>query len=411
MQLVLVDVPVIWANLRPLTLTRPVSHVRVGIFTLVEKWENYAQHLTTRPPGYKTAHYLEKKFFLPDNDAAEKLYVNSAVCPTPELWQSIMQLKAKESLFFEDTFLAYRDKGSAFNFAGLIDSINNPDSITIAPTRQRDAKTKEFVGDFTYIQTLTDIFAYNGKEIQADFRWISSQRTSQPIEDKHTIVYNPENVFIEDGAQIKAAILDASKGVIYIGKNAEVQAGTVIQGNFALCEGAVVNVGGKMRPDTTIGVHCKVGGEISNSVLFGYSNKAHDGFLGNSVLGEWCNLGADTNTSNLKNNYSNVRIWNYKKADFIDTGRQFCGLLMGDHSKAGINTMFNTGTVVGVSANVFGGDFPPKYIPSFSWGGSEYAPPFELDKAFEVAQRVMERRGKRLTEAEKEILKKIFLER
>lgn len=387
MQIVLMDLPTVWANLQPLTLTRPVSHIRVGIFTIVEKWENYTQTL----PTHLTADYIQPKYALP-TVGKDSLYINSGVCPSELLWHAIQSLQMNEALFSSNnTLLAYRiisKELSLFDLSTL--------------------DKKVFEGDFTYLQQLTDIFAHNGKEIQADFHWIKARRTSASLEDKHTIVYNPENVFIEEGANIKAAVLDASKGVIYIGKNAEVQAGTVIQGNFALCEGAVINVGGKMRPDTTIGVYCKVGGEISNSVLIGYSNKAHDGFLGNSVLGEWCNLGADTNTSNLKNNYSHIRIWNYPTQDYADTGRQFCGLMMGDHSKAGINTMFNTGTVVGVSANIFGGDFPPKYIPSFAWGGGKDSPIFDLEKAFEVAQRVMERRGKNLTTFDKAILEKIF---
>ena len=381
MQLVLVDMPHVWANLKPLTLTRPVSHVRVGIFTIAEKWANYA----ALPLAYQTESYLAGKFST--TEGIDHLFVNSAVCPNPALWEAIQNLPQGSSLFAKDIFIAAKGTQNTL------------------PTTQ----SQTFAGAFTYIQQLPDIFAHNGKEIQADFHWIKSKRTSLPIEDKHTIVYNPENVFVEEGASIKASVLDASKGVIYIGKNTEVQIGSLIQGNFALCEGSVINTGGKMRPDTTIGVYCKVGGEISNSVLFGYSNKAHDGFLGNSVLGEWCNLGADTNTSNLKNNYSSVRIWNYPAQDYVDTGKQFCGLMMGDHSEAGINTMFNTGTVVGVNANVFGGDFPPKYIPSFSWGEENAA--FNLEKAFEVAQRVMERRGKHLTEADKSILTKIFNER
>lgn len=386
MQLVLVDMPHTWANLQPITSTRPISHIRVGIFTIAEKWANY----TGLPLAYLTQPYLQPKYTLPTAQD-EALFVNGAVCPTPVLWQRIEALQAGEALFSKDLFLAYRAQAGESSLPPL-----------------PHAQTHEFVGELTCLQQLTDIFAYNGKEIQADFQWIKSQRKSTPIEDKHTVVYNPDNVFIEEGASIKASVLDASKGVIYIGKNAEVQIGSLIQGNFALCEGAVINVGGKMRPDTTIGVYCKVGGEISNSVLIGYSNKGHDGFLGNAVLGEWCNLGADTNTSNLKNNYSSVRIWNYPAQDYVDTGKQFCGLMMGDHSKAGINTMFNTGTVVGVSANVFGGDFPPKYIPHFAWGGGKNSPTFELDKAFEVAQRVMERRGKTLTEAEKAILTTLY---
>jgi UDP-N-acetylglucosamine diphosphorylase/glucosamine-1-phosphate N-acetyltransferase len=390
MQFVLVDMPQTWANLKPLTLTRPISHIRVGIFTIAEKWANYAN----LPLAYLTQPYLQTKYALPAQADQEAFFVNGAVCPHKDLWQAIKQLELNSSLVTETgEFLACRAQVGKASFE-YFETIF-------------ERHVVYFNSEITCLRKLTDIFAHNGKEIQADFQWIKTQRKSLPIEDKHTIVYNPDNVFIEEGAHIKASVLDASKGVIYIGKNAEVQIGSMIQGNFALCEGAVINVGGKMRPDTTIGAYCKVGGEISNSVLIGYSNKGHDGFLGNSVLGEWCNLGADTNTSNLKNNYSNIRIWNYPAQDYVDTGKQFCGLMMGDHSKAGINTMFNTGTVVGVCANIFGSDFPPKYIPSFAWGGDKNSPKFELEKAFEVAQRVMERRGKILTEAEKNILTKI----
>lgn len=388
MQIALIDLPTTWANLQPITLTRPVSHIRVGIFTIVEKWANYTQTL----PACLTAQYLQPKYTLPTPAGKDVCCIHSATLPTHALWVALQELGAGKVLVdAQGTFLAYR----------------TTEPVIASDIEEITAKITEkivFEGDFIQINSLTDIFAHNGAEIQADLKWIKTQRTSAPLEDKHTIIYNPENVFIEEGASIKASILDASKGVIYIGKNAEVQAGTIIQGNFALCEGAVINVGGKMRPDTTIGVYCKVGGEISNSVLIGYSNKAHDGFLGNSVLGEWCNLGADTNTSNLKNNYSSIRIWNYPAQDYTDTHRQFCGLMMGDHSKAGINTMFNTGTVVGVSTNVFGGDFPPKYIPSFAWGAGKGSTKFELDKALEVAALVMERRKKSLTEVDKAIL-------
>ncbi len=252
-----------------------------------------------------------------------------------------------------------------------------------------------------------DIFVLNGGQIRADFT-LFDMKHSQPIDDKHTIVYNKENIFVEEGVKIRAAILNAESGPIFIGRNAEIQEGSVIKGPFALCEGAVINMGAKMRGDTTIGPYSKVGGEINNSVIFGYSNKAHDGFLGNSVIGEWCNLGADTNTSNLKNNYSNVKVWSYLFNDYIDSDRQFCGLMMGDHSKAGINTMFNTGTVVGVNANIFGGGFPPKFIPSYAWGGSEGFQRFEFDKAMQVASKVMERRNIMLENEDYEILKYVY---
>ncbi len=265
----------------------------------------------------------------------------------------------------------------------------------------------EYANTIQIVRNNWDIFVLNGNQIRADFTLFDS-KDSHAIEDQHTIVYNKENIFIEKGVKIRAAILNAESGPIFIGKNAEIQEGSVIKGPFALCEGAVINMGAKMRGDTTIGPYSKVGGEINNSVIFGYSNKAHDGFLGNSVIGEWCNLGADTNTSNLKNNYSNVKVWSYLFNDYIDSDRQFCGLMMGDHSKAGINTMFNTGTVVGVNANIFGGGFPPKFIPSYAWGGSEGFQRFEFDKAMQVASKVMERRNIMLENEDYEILKYVY---
>ncbi|MCR9081276.1 MAG: glucose-1-phosphate thymidylyltransferase, partial [Cyclobacteriaceae bacterium] len=220
--------------------------------------------------------------------------------------------------------------------------------------------------------------------------------------------YSPENIFIEEGAVIRASILNAEGGPIYIGKNTEIQEGSLIRGPFALCEGSTVNMGAKLRGDTTIGPHSKVGGEVSNSVIFGYSNKGHEGFLGNSVIGEWCNLGADTNTSNLKNNYAPVKLWDYIRGGFTNTGLQFCGLMMGDHSKCGINTMFNTGTVVGVGANIFGDGFPRNFIPSFAWGGAAGFSTFQFPKFLQTAQAVMQRRKVELGEKDQEMLQKVF---
>jgi UDP-N-acetylglucosamine diphosphorylase/glucosamine-1-phosphate N-acetyltransferase len=266
----------------------------------------------------------------------------------------------------------------------------------------------QFEGSVTAIQKSWHIFQVNAAEIRKDYELITAGRRSEALEDPHTIVYNASQVFIEPGAKIKAAVLNAEGGPIYIGKNAEVQEGSLIRGPFALCEGSTVNMGAKMRGDTTVGPFSKVGGEISNAVMFGYSNKGHEGFLGNAVIGEWCNLGADTNTSNLKNNYAEVKIWDYTKGGFANTGLQFCGLMMGDHAKAGINTMFNTGTVVGVGANVFGDGFPRNFIPSFSWGGASGFSTFQVRKFEETAIAVMKRRGLEYSETEKEIIQKVF---
>jgi UDP-N-acetylglucosamine diphosphorylase/glucosamine-1-phosphate N-acetyltransferase len=255
------------------------------------------------------------------------------------------------------------------------------------------------------------IFSFNGKVLRNDFEICTKGRVSEELTDPFTVVYGNHQLFLEEGVDIKAAVINASEGPVYIGKNAQIQEGSVIKGPFALLDNSVVNMGAKIRPDTTIGPFCKVGGEINNSVLFGYSNKAHDGFLGNSVLGEWCNLGADTNTSNLKNNYAEVKIWSYVEEEMIPTGLQFCGLLMGDHSKSGINTMFNTGTVVGPGCNIFDGGFPPTHLPAFTWGGVRTG--FEMyrfDKFLEAESRVYARRNKKITEEYENLLRHLFVQ-
>jgi UDP-N-acetylglucosamine diphosphorylase/glucosamine-1-phosphate N-acetyltransferase len=228
--------------------------------------------------------------------------------------------------------------------------------------------------------------------------------------DPNTVIYNPENLFVEDGVSIKAAIINAEEGPVYLGKGAEVQEGTIIQGPFAMGENSQLRLGGKMRPNTTLGPHCKVGGEVGNVIFQDNSNKAHEGFLGNSVIGSWCNLGADTNNSNLKNNYSNVRCWNYQKGTYIDSGLQFCGTIMGDHSKCSINTMLNTGSVIGICTNIHGTGFPPKFVPSFIWGGIDYHIEYDFEKACETAARVMERRSINFDDTERALLEYIFKE-
>ena len=236
---------------------------------------------------------------------------------------------------------------------------------------------------------------------------ITKNRKSQPIPAGVNTV-NQENIFLEEGAKLTFCTLNASTGPIYIGKDAEIMEGCIVRGALAMCDNSVLKLGAKIYGATTIGPHSKVGGEVNNSVLMGYSNKGHDGFLGNSVLGEWCNLGADTNNSNLKNNYAEVRLWDYNTGRFAKTGLQFCGLMMGDHSKCGINTMFNTGTVVGVSANIFGSGFPRNFIPSFSWGGASGFTVYKTNKVFEVANEVMKRRKISFDDIEKRILENVY---
>ncbi|HEV8512648.1 MAG TPA: GlmU family protein [Cyclobacteriaceae bacterium] len=383
MNLILFDDPGARSNLLPLTFTRPVADIRVGILTIAEKWKRYFDS----SPSYSTQNYLSKKFqkkITPDN-----LWINGAVCPDEKLVVAIKNLKLGDAIYKSSRVLAVRT-----------DDDELPEVIT--------GKVTEYVEEIVLIDQPWRIFQNNGNQIRADYKLITANRKSASIKDPHTRTYNEENIFIEEGVVLHAAILNAENGPIYLGKNSQVQEGAIVRGPFALCQESIINMGGKMRADTTIGPFCKIGGEVSNSVLFGYSNKAHDGFLGNSVLGEWCNLGADTNTSNLKNNYDNVKLWNYTKNNFVDIGQPNCGLIMGDHSKSGINTMFNTGTVVGVSSNIFGGGYPQNFIPSFQWGGASSLVTYQFDKAMETAARMMGRRNIMLDGVEKEILKNIF---
>lgn len=348
----------------------------MGIWTMAEKWRHWLQS----PVSYLTEPYLQAKFPQASASGAgtQNLYINGAVCPDNTLIAAVQNLTDGQALVLPDQTLiavctTYRlDKAPiAANFS-LVQWAETP----------------------VVLCQLPDIFALNGDQIRADFAKITAGRTSAPLTDPHTRVYGAENVFIEEGATIRAAILNAEAGPIYIGKNATISEGTIMIGPFALCNESTVNWGGKMRSNTTIGPFCKVGGEVGNSVFFGYSNKAHDGFLGNSVIGEWCNLGANVNNSNLKNDYTNVKLHSYATNQLEDTGRLFCGLMMGDFTKAGISTLFNTGTIVGVNVNVFGAGFQPKHIPSFSWGGAvEGFADYRLDKAMYVARETVGRRG------------------
>lgn len=382
--LLLFDDPAIRGSLLPFTFTRPVADIRIGILKISEKWEKR----TGLAVSFLTQDYLQKKFSRKPGDA---LAVNGAWLPENGVEKILQKLEKNQSLYFGKTLLA--------TYIG--ETEKNLDL----------AKEKEIIqldSEPVLLQKTWNIFQFNGSEIKKDFELITSGRKSAEINDPYTRVYSPENIFIEQGATIKAAILNAENGPIYIGKNTEIQEGSMIRGPFALCEGSTINMGAKLRGDTTVGPHSKVGGEVSNAVIFGYSNKGHEGFLGNSVIGEWCNLGADTNTSNLKNNYAPVKLWDYTKGGFANTGLQFCGLMMGDHSKCGINTMFNTGTVVGVGANVFGDGYPRNFIPSFAWGGAAGFSTFQFPKFEEAAIAVMGRRKIAWTPEDKEILERIF---
>lgn len=365
----------------PLSYTRPVAEARVGILKVHEKW---AKYLSATETHFRSQDYLHPLFTLPQS---KSLTILGNTLPTKDLAHAIRQLKEGEALTFNGKVIAgFYEPEEPYELGERVE-------ITLSEINQ--------------VVHPWDIFRLNGEEIKRDFELLTKDRTSTPLNDPHTRTYG-EHIFIEEGAQVKAAVLNAENGPIYIGKDAEIQEGALVRGPFALGDHSVVSMGAKIRGDTTVGPHSKVGGEVSNSVIFGYSNKGHEGFLGNSVLGEWCNLGADTNNSNLKNNYANVKMWDFASGRFKDTGLQFCGLIMGDHSKCGINTMFNTGTTVGVFANIFGDGFPRNIIPSFAWGGSSGFSTYQTRKAFETAELVMVRRNKQLTEADKAMLSHIF---
>jgi UDP-N-acetylglucosamine diphosphorylase/glucosamine-1-phosphate N-acetyltransferase len=367
-------------DLLPLTYTRPVAGVRMGILTIAEKWE---KHLRAKV-SFLCEPYLAKKF--PVKLTSDNYWINGGLCPTPAFVALLGTLKDGDAIRQGNRILAIRSSKE-----------KPPEKIT--------GTAHDFNDDITLVDKLWKIFQFNGTELRADYTLITAGRKSAPVNDKGTVVYNESNIFIEDGVTIKSAILNADPGPIYLGVRSQVQEGAIIRGPFCLGEGSVVNLGAKMRGDTTIGPDCKAGGEISNSILFAHTNKSHDGFLGNSIVGEWCNLGADTNTSNMKNTYDTVRLWNIAKAAFESTGLTFCGLIMGDHSKAGINTMFNTGTVVGVNSNIFGGGYPPTFVPSFSWGNNTT---YLLDKAIATADRAMKRRQSILKDEDRNILEEVF---
>lgn len=374
-----------WQNLLPLTFTKPVAEIRIGILTITEKWEHYLNGKLT----FQTQEYLNQKYKASYTNNA--VFINGKICPTPELLAQINQLEFNTGIKKGNTLIAFRSNiASPLNIADAL--ISSVETSTM----------------YTSVENVWDIFSKNGDAIKADFDLITRGRTSQPLSTSNTVIGDAKQIFLEEGAIVEASILNTNTGPIYIDKDAEIMEGSVVRGPFSLGEHAALKLSTKIYGPTTVGPHSKVGGEVNNSVIFAYSNKGHDGFLGNSVIGEWCNLGADTNNSNLKNNYGNVKLYNYSQKKMIDTGLQFCGLIMGDHSKCGINTMFNTGTVVGVGANIFGGGFPPTHISSFSWGGTDGMEEYKFDKMIETASRVFARRNLTVNAVEKDILEKIF---
>ncbi|PCJ66409.1 MAG: glucose-1-phosphate thymidylyltransferase [Bacteroidetes bacterium] len=368
-------------DLLPLAYTRPCAEFRVGILTISEKWNAYFNTTVS----FLTEDYLSEKFPVVYN--SNNLYINGRLLPDSTIIDQIKNIDESIVAKANGTILAFK---SSKNFTSFDD------------LKLEASLNKLKVIEAQTINFCHDIFTHNGTEIRKDLTLLTKGRSSADYSSSNTII--GEDIFIEEGVTMEAAVLNTTDGPIYIGKGATIMEGALIKGPFALCEGSTIKMGAKIYGDTTVGPQCKVGGEVSNSVFFARSNKGHDGYIGNSVIGEWCNLGADTNGSNLKNNYAQVKLWNYSKSRFINTGLQFCGLIMGDHSKCGINTMFNTGTVIGVSANIFGASFPRNFIPSFTWGGATGFATYAMSKALETARLVMQRRTQELTEIDKNIL-------
>ena len=363
-------------NYYPLSFTRPIAYFRVGIFTIKEKWEQYYKSVSV-----KTEDYLSAKFAL--KVQKDNLWIDARIFPSQALITELNSLRIGEALAKNGTIFAFRNSTFTSDKLNIIDSN----------------------ASFNSIENLWDIFLDNDREINSDFEFLA-KRKSQTLNQSNTLI--GDKIFIEKGAKVSCSILNTENGPIYIGKDAEIMEGSLVRGPFAMLNNSVLKMGSKIYGATTLGPFCKVGGEVSNAVFFGYSSKAHDGFLGNSVIGEWCNLGADTNNSNLKNDYAEVKLWNYETESFKNTGLQFCGLIMGDHTKCGINTMFNTGTVVGVSANIFGSGFPRNFIPSFSWGGASGFSVYKLAKVFDVVEKVFARRKLKFDKVEKDILSNVY---
>jgi UDP-N-acetylglucosamine diphosphorylase/glucosamine-1-phosphate N-acetyltransferase len=362
-------------HLLPLTYTRPVAQLRCGILTIAEKYEKRGFQV-----GYQTEEYLQQKFPAVQHD----ILVSGSVCPTDSFIQAITSLTEGQALIQDDQLLAFKGANWADTPTEIF-PFNDVLNLIIRPW---------------------DIWTKNAAEMNIDFDVLTKDRFSAPIDSSNTVF--GDRIFLEEGARVRASILNATSGPIYLAQNAEVMEGSIVRGGLALGAHSALKLGTKVYGATTLGPHCKVGGEINNSVILGYSNKGHDGFLGNSAIGEWCNLGADTNNSNLKNNYDEVKAWSYVDGRFSKTGQQFCGLIMGDHSKSGINTMFNTGTVVGVSANIYGAGFPRNFIPSFTWGGPQGTTEYLINKALDTANRMMQRRGLQVDEVERAILEKVY---
>ena len=373
-----------YSDLLPLTFTRPVAELRMGILTFAERWKLIFQ---TEKISYLTQGYLSEKYTLQNEE--ENVFINPAYFPNQDFIFQLKNLKFGEAFYYQEELVAAKTTLENFQLNNFV--------------KKLDITFESF-----HIQYPWDLFTYNSDAITYDFQLITQGRKSCTLSNTVKIIGDPSQLFVEEGVVAECAILNTKEGPIYLGKNSEIMEGAMIRGSFALGTGSKINMGAKVYGGTTVGPYSKVGGEVNNIIILGYSNKGHDGFVGNSVIGEWCNLGADTNSSNLKNNYAEVKLWNYTKQKFIKSGLQFAGMIMGDHSKSAINTQFNTGTVVGVSANIFTSGFPPNIIKSFSWGGKSESPNFKLEQVFEVAERTMKRRGIELSEQDKKIIEYIY---
>ena len=364
-------------TLLPLTYTRPVADLRIGILTIAEKWAKYLGKETY----FQTQPYLQAKF--PGFDGIGELFINGSVCPDEGLLEAINNLQQGEALQKADMLIALRSaSNSEFD------------------------RVMSYEKPFVAIKYPEDIFSKNDIELRKDFKLLTKGRESAKISDTNTIIGT--DFFAEEGATAECSTFNTTNGPIYLGKNSSVWEGVNIRGALALCNDSQIKMGAKIYGATTIGPFSRVGGEINNAVIWGYSSKGHEGYLGNAVMGEWCNIGADSNNSNLKNNYAEVRLWDYNTERFRKTGLQFCGLIMADHAKCGINTMFNTGTVVGVSANVFGAGYPRNFIPDFAWGGAQGFEVYSVKKMFETAELVYSRRNRPFDEVEQELLRTVF---
>ena len=376
-----------WDQMLPLTFTHPVSELRIGILKIKEKWE---KHLNTEV-SFLTRQYLQDKY--PANFEKDNILINSSLIPAISIIEKIGQLTIGQAIIYQNRIVAARlskNEAKDFNFTKDVIRENIPVS-----------------DELRFIDRPWHIFTYNGEEINNDFEILTRGRKSEVLSSTNNFI-SQEKIFAEEGVKAEFVTINATKGPVYLGKNTEIMEGSAIRGPFALCENSIIKMSAKIYGPTTIGPMSKIGGEVNNSVIQGFSNKAHDGFLGNSVIGEWCNIGASSNNSNLKNNYANVKLWSYPENNYINTGLQFCGLIMGDHSKCGINTMFNTGTVVGVCVNLYGSGFPGNFIPSFSWGGANNFTIYSMPKAFEVAEKVMAHRNIKFDQKDRLILMEVF---